>query len=1209
MKIFKWILICISVCIVTIYLGLYLILPYFLNQKDYSKTLTQTIKNQTGLILIIHNYRLTVSPALDFNLKADEIQLFYPDKKQISNIKKADINISVLYLLKKEIKLTKLKADEFQFSTKLLKNGKTSFQQYLEKNVQQKNDEFIFSKKHPKINVKNYIIKIKDEESNQVFKIAGKNLKAGQSLDFYNINIETEGAFYCYNKKYLNYNVRLSIPSVLFENADKTAFDITFDELYKYDFFANLKMDLKVNEKNKKFTYLSGKADIDDFTVKLGAQKLPPSFFHITLDKGSAKLISKFYTNKNELTDINANLKLTEPYNIDMQCKCKKADISNLQKIAIPLLGIFKIKNNLSDFVSSGQISADFNIKTNLETVSSKGSLIVSNAAISHKNLPLKITGINALVDFSDNSVNIKKSDVLINNQPLKIKGKIDNNAYADIKISAQNLDLNHIMNAFPFLKPKKNLTIVSGKLTFETLLKGKLAKMSPQIKANINDFSAVENIQNIKLSIKEALINIFVQKEKYKGTITLKNILCISKSIPNNTGSVSAAEISAAFDDKNVIIHPAKINAGNAKLTLNAEVKNYAKNPLINVIVQGSVDTALLKSFAAKNTKLYAKGYLPIKARLYTDLKNTELNIKLLANQNNYITPLIIKSFENSTTITNIRAKSTNNTILLEDASIYYAGTINSLVKDINPLKLKKAVSINGKISNIDSKPVLNDIHITIPTDITITIPDTKGGSADITADVKTSGTIDKPLVNGNIVLKDLKLPAYQISAQNSNIKLNQNNINAEINNLKIRDMIVSINAEAAPDALTTNKINYVKINAKHIDMDYLMTLMPILNQSQYAPGNDFPYIITAGDLNIKSYKMGNIKAQNITAKLSSQKNILFIKNMFSDAYGGKAAGNITYNFPYTSIHADIQGRGMDAGLAAHAFMPTEQGVSGKLDFDASIDMMGTTQEQHLKTLKGRADILIKNGRLGQLGRFEHFLYAQNLLSQKLIFANLNSAKQAISPKDTGYITYFKGMLKFSGGYAHINPALTAGPQMSMYITGRTNLTDNEVDLNILGKISSEVSSSMGVLGTMTIKDFLDSHTKYGPAVANLFNFCNIELPEMDISKIPALNPDYKYQTKNFQVIISGDPGSVKAVKSFTWVNPPGTKQKVLTEKVKNAINTALPQKNNTDTIQQQLPLQQQPGQAITAPVVQSRPLPDKTTPDFLDNIPDNFN
>ena len=503
----------------------------------------------------------------------------------------------------------------------------------------------------------------------------------------------------------------------------------------------------------------------------------------------------------------------------------------------------------------------------------------------------------------------------------------------------------------------------------------------------------------------------------------------------------------------------------------------------------------------------------------------------------------------------------------------------------------------LKGKIKDLSSTPVIEKLHISTPTALTLNIPQTKDGTLNLTANITAAGKIDKLSADGNISAADISIPSMYVSAQNAQIILNNNIITVKTDDLRIKDTNLAIEASAKPDILTSNKIDYLKLTASYIDMDYLTGLLSLFNPSKYAPGNDFPYIISSGNLDIKSFKMGVIKAQNITAKITSQKNNLYISDLFADAYGGKAAAKIVYNFPYTNIKADVQARGLNAASAAAAFMPADKGISGTLDFDASVNMMGTTPQQQLNTMKGSADVLIKNGRLGQLGRFEHFLYAQNLLSQKLIYASLNSAKQAISPQDTGMISYLKAKVKFGAGYAHLNPVLTSGPRMSMYIKGKINLVTQDVDLKILGKISSDVSGSLGLLGSMTIKDFLDEHTKYGPVIANLFDSYNTELPETDISTIPALSPAGSAQTKNFQVIISGDPDSVKAVKSFTWVNPTGTKEKILTQKVKKAISEALPSKTSQDT---------QP--VLPKPQPQIQTAPQTAVPDFLDKIPDEF-
>lgn len=1154
MNILKKTAIFIIACLVILYTGLYLGLPYVINSKDYSKILTDTVKKETGLIIVIHKYKLGVAPTLDVSLKADEIQAFYPDKKQFLDIKKAEVKVSVFYLLKKELRINNIKADEFQLSTKLLKSGKTTLQEYLEKNIKTDNCSINFSKELPKLKVKKYIIKIKDEKSGQKFKLAGNNFKISQNIDLHYVNFDSSGDFYCFDKRYVKYNLKLAVPKSMFIDIHKKMFDITADELYKYNLFANLNADLKVHAKDNNFKYLSGKIDIDKFTMKIGNQTLPPSFFHINLDKGKATVVSKFYTAKNESTDINANVKITKPYEIDMKCLCPKASISNLQKLTISVLELLKIKNNLTEFKADGTISADFEVQTNFKTLHSNGSLKVNNANIAHKNIPLRINKINALVDFSNDNIKIKQSDVLVNEQPVKIKGTIDSKANGNILISANNLDLNHIMNAFPMLKPQKNLVVKSGKLSFTTKIQGKLTEAAPQINALITNFNALETLNNIKISINELFID---------------------------------------ADNKTLIINPCKINLGIAKIVLSGDIIDYLKAPSININASGTVDTALLKTFAPKDIKLFAQGYLPIKASVTGNSREQKIKIDILANHSNYITPLHINSFAAINTLTSAEAKLEGSNLTIDDISIFYANGINGLTKTINKNKLKKAISVKGKIKNYATVAELENLHISTEDKLNISLPEIKDSRADLTADLIINGTAQKPNVNGNILLTDVLIPQYFIKAQNIALSLNKSFINAQINNLKIKSMNVSIEAIAPTDALQTNNINYLKLNSQYIDMDYLMALMPLFEQAKYGPGTEFPFIIKTGKVNIKSFKTGQIKAENISADISSKKNILLINKMFADAYGGKAAGNITYNFPYNSLHADIQGRNMDAASAAKDFLPGDQKISGRLNFDASVDMLGTSFEQQMKTLKGRADILVKNGHLGPLGRFEHFLYAQNLLSQKLIYASLNSAKQAISPKDTGFVTYLKGMIKFSSGYAHLNPVLTSGPQMSMYITGSINLLTNYTDLQILGRVSSEVSSSMGLLGTVTIKDFLDEHTKYGPAIANLFNSFNTEIPEMDISRIPALSPDYRYQTKNFRVVIEGDPDSVKSVKSFTWVNPTGTKKKALSQQEATKKEAAaekqtpaiLPEQNNV----------QKPSQS-------------SAQPDFLNSIPDSF-
>ena len=190
-KILKNLTILLIVPLLIIYCTIYFALPHLANKKDYSKKITSLIKQETGLIFLIDNYKIKISPALNLTIKADEIQGLYPNNIPFLITKKANINISTIYLLKRELKINKIKAKEFQFSTKLLKSGKTTFQEYIEKNIKSQNLVLKISEKVPEININNYVFKLKDEESGQKFKIIGTPLKITQGLDFNYANFET----------------------------------------------------------------------------------------------------------------------------------------------------------------------------------------------------------------------------------------------------------------------------------------------------------------------------------------------------------------------------------------------------------------------------------------------------------------------------------------------------------------------------------------------------------------------------------------------------------------------------------------------------------------------------------------------------------------------------------------------------------------------------------------------------------------------------------------------------------------------------------------------------------------------------------------------------------------------------------------------------------------------------------------------------------
>ena len=173
----------------------------------------------------------------------------------------------------------------------------------------------------------------------------------------------------------------------------------------------------------------------------------------------------------------------------------------------------------------------------------------------------------------------------------------------------------------------------------------------------------------------------------------------------------------------------------------------------------------------------------------------------------------------------------------------------------------------------------------------------------------------------------------------------------------------------------------------------------------------------------------------------------------------------------------------------------------------------------------------------MGNLGKLEYYLHAQNLIASKLFNINLNSLINAISPKNTGKFSYLKGDMTFKNGYAYISPITSSGPNMSLYIEGSYNLLNNLINIDLLGRISQEVHNAMGIVGDLSISKLLSTgNTKFGTTVSTIMQNYNAQTSNAQLNKIPSLTPSAN-NTREFAVKIQGNIENMSAVKSFKWL------------------------------------------------------------------------
>ena len=471
---------------------------------------------------------------------------------------------------------------------------------------------------------------------------------------------------------------------------------------------------------------------------------------------------------------------------------------------------------------------------------------------------------------------------------------------------------------------------------------------------------------------------------------------------------------------------------------------------------------------------------------------------------------------------------------------------------KIVNPVATVSVPSVNLSLGekdiSIDSAYLLyNNARIDISGKISDYL--TQNLNLDISAkDTKSSGAA---YLKGSV--NDL------YSSQKLNLNLNiPDNISFEIPGLKNSTMTVNGNLD-----ITGNLINpYLNggIAVPSVKIPNMLLTMDNMRVNLNGP-------IVKGSGTLKKFVSGGIVAENLSSDFNLTNNVFYLKNLKGDAFDGKVDGNISYNISNGHIGVDFKGSGMNAEKAIAGAAGLKNALSGKLNFNAKVTLHGATDKEMMQNLKGSATFDISDGTLGNIGRFENMLFAQNLQSNSIIKAAVNSVSSLPIIKNTAEFKTINGNLTFANGWATLNPITTSGPSMAYYITGRYNLLNATANLTVLGRISAEVVSLLGPLGDLSVTKLTSYIPKFGALTGNLINALTSDPKKEKISSIPALssgNANYK----DFKVTFNGGVESRSSVKSFKWLSTCDTsaiEKKTVKEQVqetKQAVKDAVQQK-----------------------------------------------
>lgn len=1181
---------------VVCYLSLLILLPHVVDVNKYKGQIFALIKKDTGFEVQAEDVRLKTAFSPYLNLNAYHLKVIYPSGNTFLKITDANFKIKVIPLLFKKIEVNSASLNRPIINIILYPDCTTSLEKYIKQlssNKVQKKENlagFKFVPEISSIKMNRYKLRIQDVNVYSPFVFEGDKLSLSDLRFDEHLHIKTKGLLSSEGINYLNYDI--DIATYLPKNSNSKFFKVSpFTNMYKYKTQGKVKAHLDITDKNE-ILGLVGEVDLSEFSFKIGSDILSDNNMKLAFSGQSVDVDSSIHTSASNIATILGKISYGGKPAVDLKVKALHSDLTNLHELLVATLCSLNIKNQFKDYSVTGLADLNFKIKSNFKKIESSGTSKIYNATISCKKSPLKITNINSNIDFSNDIIKINQSTALVNSTPIEVIGNINSDAVIELEIFGSKLPLSHLYKNFAMEAKYKNYIVDKGKLSFRASAFGKFNNLKVKIDSKINDI-ALKDIKNkAVLTAADAKFQMEADKNTFTSQISVNNASLVSESLKTKFDS---KKILIDLYPKTIVIQPAVILVDGEAVFMNGKVTNYAENPTYDISFNGKLSSQALydKLKSESNIVAIAKGKLPIVGTLKGKQNNLKLDMQITPNSSNYVSFVVIKELLNKPSLLNVSLFFDKNLINVADISLYKAGP--SVKKsNSNLMGTQKIISLSGKIRN-SSDIFLEDFNIKIPQSLTMSIASLVSSEVSVKSDLTVNGNFKSPKLTGDLFINKLLIPDYNLKSSDISILFKQDNINLKTSNLNINNSDFDINANILPKLGDIITVKDIKLVSSNFDLTSITNSFASLFGQELYPGVHLPLKIISGNVYISNFKVGEISAQNIASKLSLDNNLLKLSNIQGGAYNGKVWGNVDYDFLKSLSIIRLAGKNLDAPTAVYALTSINDNMRGKLDFKSNVSTSGYTRSQHIKTLKGISDIYAYNGQMGTLGKFEHYLYAQNLMSQTLMRSTVNIIAQAVAARDTGRFKYLNMHVSYSDGFANVSSLKFSGPNMSMTSTGKLNMLSGWGDFDILGRVSSEVVGVIGPFGELSLANIARKIPKLSNAtLPNIFykNY-NLQVSQDVLNRIPDLTPKTDLKTKNFNVKIYGNIGSVKSVKSFRWIGLESVEQSSYAT-IQQSDNTTKEQKNDIPSSAKVTPVYNQPKQS--------------TMPDFLDKLPDNF-
>lgn len=814
------------------------------------------------------------------------------------------------------------------------------------------------------------------------------------------------------------------------------------------------------------------------------------------------------------------------PSNLTLRLQSDNIKSESVGKFVLENLTLFNPQNrlfakNLAQIFNTNK----FNLKGDIEA---KG-LIYSNSA----NLDL------SNFDFSGfiNGINQKGSDFIFKNGNITLKNK--NLKFNNLRILASNIDflIDGNIDKFTSIKPFNNLKLIFFKSSFYSYM-DIFSKMLPQKEKKITDMfkdykgyiSGKIKLYSDKIDGEFIPYDISFKDVKRNTLIELKNGLIKLKNDKTYLKSINLLYGSIPFYIDGYM------------------QTNGAVNPELNIFATTVLNEEACDKFINPNMAypIEIDGEIFIKGRIQgtTDNYTTYLNAIIDKNSDFSFMGVKLGDVDVKREISSkIRFK--NNY-----ADVNHIKYFKQIQKDNRWQTNYDILKVSGGLKRTNKEIVFDNFKVLTPNPAPVRFMNilfrrsfVKDGI--FTSNLVLNGALSNFRANGNMNFSNVLIPMYNASIDNIEVELRENKGEA-LFKLSSYDTVIDFIVDFENKITLPVVIDNIKIHSEHVLVDNLVKAFssftenvskvantPHLKQTQSTVLSPSDILIKNGIINVDKIVFNGIEGNSLKINFSnsSKPNTLVINNSSLGIAGGLFKGKGEYNYKDKFILLSSDFVNCDANELTKAFLNLSGELYGNSSGKFELSMKDFSPSDYVKKIKANAEFEIANGKMPKLGSIEYLLRASNFIKSGLFGLTLNNLIELLKPYKQGEFNKITGNLKIENAIVKDLKIYSQGENLSTYTSGIYDITTGISEIEILGKLSKNISNLLGPIGNTSVVSVLNLVTR------NKMNDIMRSEILQNINKIPFLdlnNDDYRL----FSVKLKGEVSKTDAVKSFTWLN-----------------------------------------------------------------------